>query len=62
VAFIRPAAAGQPGEESLIAHCRQHLAAFKTPRHWRFVDQFPQTASGKVQKFALRDLFLHETG
>jgi fatty-acyl-CoA synthase len=61
VAFIRPAAAGQPSEESLIAHCRQHLATFKTPRHWRFIDQFPQTASGKIQKFALRDLFLHET-
>ncbi|MBW0089182.1 AMP-binding protein [Pseudonocardia sp. KRD-184] len=36
--------------------CRQHLASFKTPRTWRFVDGFPQTASGKIQKFALRDL------
>jgi fatty-acyl-CoA synthase len=62
VAFIRPATTEQPSEESLIAHCRQHLATFKTPRHWRFVDQFPQTASGKIQKFALRDLFLQEGG
>jgi acyl-coenzyme A synthetase/AMP-(fatty) acid ligase len=44
--------------EELIAFCRQHLAPFKTPKHWRFVDQFPQTASGKVQKFALRERFL----
>jgi fatty-acyl-CoA synthase len=58
VAFIRPAAAGAPSEEELTAFCRQHLAPFKTPKHWRFVDQFPQTASGKVQKFALRERFL----
>lgn len=62
VPFIRPVAAGCPSEESLIAYCRKHLATFKTPCHWRFVDQFPQTASGKIQKFALRNLFLNETG
>jgi fatty-acyl-CoA synthase len=27
------------------------------PRIWRFVEQFPQTASGKIQKFILRDQF-----
>jgi acyl-coenzyme A synthetase/AMP-(fatty) acid ligase len=30
----------------------------KVPRIWRFVDQFPQTASGKIQKFALREAYL----
>jgi fatty-acyl-CoA synthase len=32
------------------------LAAFKVPRRWAFVDDFPLTASGKVQKFRLRAL------
>jgi fatty-acyl-CoA synthase len=61
VAFIRPAAGTQPNEADLFAYCRQHLAAYKTPRHWRFVDRFPQTASGKIQKFALREQFLGES-
>ena len=60
VAFIRPASAGQPSENDLSAYCRTHLAAYKTPRYWRFVDSFPQTPSGKVQKFVLRDRFLYE--
>jgi fatty-acyl-CoA synthase len=59
-AFVRPAAGQAPTEEELFAYCRQHLAGYKTPRHWRFVEQFPQTPSGKVQKFVLREMFLRE--
>lgn len=40
----------------LSSFCRAHLAPFKVPRLWRIVDQFPQTASGKIQKFVLRDM------
>jgi fatty-acyl-CoA synthase len=43
------------GESELIAYCREHLAPQKTPQHWEFVDAFPLTASGKIQKFILRD-------
>jgi acyl-CoA synthetase (AMP-forming)/AMP-acid ligase II len=35
--------------------CCRHLASYKVPRIWRFVDQFPQTASGKIQTFLLRE-------
>lgn len=59
-AFVRPAPGQTPTEADLVAYCREHLAAYKTPRHWRFVEQFPQTPSGKVQKFVLRELFLGE--
>jgi fatty-acyl-CoA synthase len=38
--------------------CRAQLAGFKVPRNWRFLDKFPQTASGKIQKYALRDQLL----
>ena len=41
--------------QDLIAFCEARLARFKVPRHVRFVQTFPMTASGKIQKFRLRD-------
>lgn len=38
--------------------CVNRIAKFKIPRHIRFVDAFPMTASGKVQKFKLRELHI----
>ncbi len=57
-AFVRRAPGQAPTEGELFAFCRQHLAAYKTPRHWIFVEELPLTASGKVQKFVLRERFL----
>jgi fatty-acyl-CoA synthase len=57
-AFIRPASGQVPKEAELHAFVRARLAPFKTPRHWVFVDAFPTTPSGKVQKFLLREQFL----
>jgi fatty-acyl-CoA synthase len=47
--------------EDLEQFCRGRLASYKVPRIWRFMDQFPQTASGKIQKFKLRECYLDET-
>ena len=41
-------------EEELIAWCAAELAKFKIPRHLRFVTDYPMTASGKIQKYRLR--------
>jgi len=60
VAFIRATDGPRPSDDELRAFCREHLAPYKTPRHWRFVTQFPQTPSGKIQKFVLRDQFINE--
>jgi acyl-CoA synthetase (AMP-forming)/AMP-acid ligase II len=38
------------GAADLIAHCRRHLSAYKTPRAVTFTDALPETASGKVQR------------
>jgi fatty-acyl-CoA synthase len=57
-AFVRPAAGQWPTADELFAFCREHLAAHKTPRYWEFVDSFPLTPSGKIQKFLLRDRFV----
>ena len=46
---------GPVTSDELTTFCRLHLASFKVPRLWRFVDEFPQTASGKVLKLELRD-------
>jgi fatty-acyl-CoA synthase len=56
-AFVRPAPGARPTADELDAHCRAHLAPHKTPRHWRFVDAFPLTGSGKIQKYRLREEF-----
>ena len=52
-AFVR-LGASRPSARELHAHVRSHLAAHKTPRYWVFVDAYPLTGSGKIQKFALR--------
>jgi acyl-CoA synthetase (AMP-forming)/AMP-acid ligase II len=57
-AFVRPAGGRSPEPDRLAAFCREHLAAYKAPRVWQIVDDFPQTASGKIQKFILRDRYL----
>jgi fatty-acyl-CoA synthase len=49
-----------PDEDELFSLVRQRLAPHKAPRVWRFVEQFPMTASGKIQKFALRDGFAEQ--
>jgi fatty-acyl-CoA synthase len=44
-------------EEELIAHCRTHLAGFKTPKHVFFVESLPKNPSGKLLKRELRTQF-----
>jgi fatty-acyl-CoA synthase len=55
-AWVRPVP-GQPAPapEELRAWCRERLAPYKTPVQWVFVDAFPLTPSGKIQKFKLRE-------
>ena len=47
--------ANPPAVDELFAFCRERLAPHKAPRHWYFIDAFPLTGSGKVQKFVLRE-------
>ncbi len=44
-----------PTPEDLVAYCRERLSRYKAPARWFLVDAFPLTASGKVQKFMLKD-------
>jgi fatty-acyl-CoA synthase len=56
-AFVRPAVGRQPTEEELVRLCREHLSPQKTPKVWVFVEEFPLTASGKIQKYVLKERF-----
>ncbi len=48
--------------EELRAFCRNSLAHFKSPRYIQFVESFPQTVTGKVQKFKIREQVVRELG
>ena len=41
-------------EKELVSHCVDRLAAYKRPRWVEFVDELPKTATGKIQRFKLR--------
>ncbi|SHJ98192.1 AMP-binding protein [Halomonas caseinilytica] len=49
-------------EEGLKAFCQTRIAHFKVPRYVKFVDEFPMTVTGKVQKFKMREEAVHELG
>ena len=48
--------------EELAAWCKGKIASFKIPRHWKLVDSFPMTVTGKVQKFKMREAAVEELG
>lgn len=52
--ILRPGV--QVSSESLIAHCREHLAAYKVPRAVQFVESVPMTASGKIVRRRLKGI------
>jgi len=54
--------AGSPDltEAALREFCRGQIAHFKVPRHFRFVTEYPTTVTGKIQKFAMREVMLVE--
>jgi len=48
--------------EELIDHCKGKIAHFKIPRYVRFVDEFPMTVTGKIQKYLMRENMVTELG
>jgi fatty-acyl-CoA synthase len=48
--------------EQLEAYCRGRIATYKIPRYWKFVDGFPMTVTGKVQKYLMREAAIEELG
>ena len=55
VAFVVPKSGKVIDEASIEAHCRSRMASFKRPRTIVFVTELPKTATGKIQRYQLRD-------
>ncbi|MEA2468418.1 MAG: fatty-acyl-CoA synthase, partial [Thermoleophilaceae bacterium] len=62
VACVRLTSGASAGEDGIREFCRDRIAHFKVPRYVRFVDEFPMTVTGKVQKFKMRDAAVEELG
>ena len=54
----------RPGEQATSDEvrdfCQGQIAHYKIPRHIKFVDQFPMTVTGKIQKFEMRNAMIEE--
>ncbi len=48
--------------EDIRTFCQGQIAHYKIPRYIRFVDAFPMTITGKIQKFVMREIMQHELG
>jgi fatty-acyl-CoA synthase len=62
VAWVRLRPGQMLDEAGLKAFCQGQIAHYKVLRHVRFVDEFPMTVTGKVQKFIMRERMMAELG
>jgi fatty-acyl-CoA synthase len=61
-AWVRVKPGASLTEEELKTFCRGQIAHYKVPRYVVFVDEFPTTVTGKVQKFKLREMGIERFG
>ncbi|MGA8109632.1 MAG: AMP-binding protein [Acidobacteriaceae bacterium] len=62
VAWVRLRPGAAASEEEIRAFCREQIAYFKIPEHIRFVEEFPATLSGKIQKYKMREFEIEARG
>lgn len=56
VAYVVARPGARQDRDALMAHCRDHLAAYKRPRDVKFVPDIPKTSTGKIMRRALAAL------
>ena len=61
-AFVRRSAGSEISEEDVQEYARARMARYKAPKYVFFVEQFPLTASGKIQKYKLREMAAEQLG
>ena len=61
-AWVKVTVGCQLDESELRAYCKEEMAHYKVPRYIKFVDEFPMTITGKIQKFVMRDVMKKELG
>jgi len=62
MAWVKVREGGGVTGDELAAWCKGKIASYKIPRHWKFVDGFPMTVTGKIQKFKMREVSIEELG
>jgi fatty-acyl-CoA synthase len=62
MAWVRLREGETASAEELREYCRDKIAHYKIPRYIRFVEDFPTTVTGKVQKFIMREQSIKELG
>jgi len=62
MAWVKLHADENASEEDIKSFCKGQIAHFKIPRHVWFVDEFPMTVTGKLQKFRMREMALEKMG
>jgi fatty-acyl-CoA synthase len=61
-AWVKLKAGAAANAEEIQSFCRGQIAHYKIPRYIKFVDAFPMTVTGKVQKFVMREQMIAELG
>ncbi len=62
MAWVLPREGAELSEDEVREFCRGKIAHYKIPRYVKFVDAFPMTVTGKVQKFKMREAAIEELG
>jgi fatty-acyl-CoA synthase len=62
MAWVKPRPGASVNQEELVKFCTGRISTFKIPRYWKFVEEFPMTVTGKVQKFRMREMAVTELG
>ncbi|MDA8117357.1 MAG: AMP-binding protein [Actinomycetota bacterium] len=62
MAWITPKEGEQITEEEVLEFCKGRIAHFKVPRYIKFVDSFPMTVTGKIQKYLMKQTAIGELG
>ncbi|HEX8819182.1 MAG TPA: AMP-binding protein [Archangium sp.] len=62
MAWVKTRPGATVSQEELVQFCTGRISTFKIPRYWKFVEEFPMTVTGKVQKFRMREMAVAELG
>jgi fatty-acyl-CoA synthase len=62
MAWVKLREGARVSEDDLVAYCKDRIATYKIPRYWKFVESFPMTVTGKIQKFKMRETAVEELG
>jgi fatty-acyl-CoA synthase len=60
MAWVRVRPNAEVTADALEQFCSGRIAKYKIPAYWRFVDTFPMTVTGKVQKYRMREMAIAE--